>query len=130
MLNRKVSSNFVAKAYGIVQLKNHTEIVVIMEPSLCSLDVLLSNERYLGGYMLDKDKSRFDPVQIGSDVAEGLSVLHGKGYVHGDLAPSTVMVIHSISFGLKQLIIERLVTIVYVEFQWKRKPKRYPNCYG
>lgn len=97
----------------MVQLMNHTELVVIMEPSLYSLDCLLGNERHLGGYMLDKDKSRFDPVQIGSDVANGLSVLHEKGYVHGDLTLSTVMVIHSISYGLRQLtIMARLETVV------------------
>lgn len=78
----------IAKAIGLIQVKKETELIVVLEECVQSLDTWLADKRRWG----KKGGNLGTILQFATETCQALNFLHSEGMVHGDLMPQTILV--------------------------------------
>lgn len=97
--NRKVVKRFIDEAWAIGQIQ-HANIVKVTDFVLGENDVYYIME-LLDGHTLAEELKRSGAlaptraVRIACDVAAALDAVHSKGFVHGDIKPSNIFLMHT-----------------------------------
>jgi eukaryotic-like serine/threonine-protein kinase len=97
-LFRRTNDEFQA-AVRLSDQISHPNLLKVLDSDASGDLLVLLMEDMPGGSLADRlakvtpgtaAVSAADAVQMGTQIAEGLQALHGRGYVHGDLQPSNI----------------------------------------